>query len=359
MPLSREFFLRTLLAVGASLTVSCSQPAKEKQAEAPAHPIGEAVEIKAPLGLPPVPVPVNNKPTAQTVALGKRLYYDSNLSADGTVSCASCHSPEHGFTDGQANSTGVGGQHGKRSAPTVLNAAYNPVQFWDGRAASLEEQAAGPIANPIEMNLPHAEAVKRLSADASYREQFEKAFGPGAITIEKVQMSIASFERTVVSGDSPFDRYQYGGDTKAMSPAAIRGLKLFRDEKKTNCAKCHTIDDKYALFTDGKFHNLGVGLDQDGNLTDLGRYDQTKQEADKGAFRTPTLRNVALTGPYMHDGSTKTLRGVVDFYVGGGSSNPQLDKEIRKLELSGAEREDLVAFLEALTCKMPENVGKP
>lgn len=347
------------VCAGALLVISCgTQKEAPKVSEAVVKPVGIPVEIKAPLGLPPVPVPENNKPTAETIALGKKLYYDTLLSADGTVACANCHSPQHGFTDGTATSEGVGGQHGKRSAPTILNAAYSPVQFWDGRAATLEDQAAGPIANPIEMNMTHDACVGKLAGNGEYKKLFEQAFGPGPVTIRKVQMAIASFERTVISGNSPFDRYQYGGDKKAMSASAIRGLALFKEPGKGNCVKCHTIDEKYALFSDGKFHNLGVGLNPEGELTDLGRYEVTKVEADKGAFRTPTLRNIALTAPYMHDGSAKTLRRVVDFYVGGGSSNPQLDKEIRELHLSGPERQDLVAFLEALTGEMPANVGK-
>jgi cytochrome c peroxidase len=197
--------------------------------------------------------------------------------------------------------------------------------------------------------------VGRLGKDAEYKKLFVQAFGPGPVTIGKVEMALASFERTLLSGNSPFDRYQYGGDRKAMKPEAIRGLALFKDPNKGNCVKCHTMEANYALFTDGKFHNLGVGLNAEGELKDLGRYDETKVESDKGAFRTPTLRNVAHTGPYMHDGSVATLRRVVDFYVGGGSSNPYLDKDIRQLHLSGQERDDLVAFLEALTGDMPPN----
>jgi cytochrome c peroxidase len=172
-------------------------------------------------------------------------------------------------------------------------------------------------------------------------------------------MAMASFERTLISGNSPFDRYQFGGDKTAMSAAAIRGLAIFTDKQRGNCATCHTIEKDYALFTDGKYHNLGAGMNAEGKLTDLGRYNQTKADADRGAFRTPMLRNVAKTAPYMHDGSKKTLKEVVDFYVGGGSSNPQLDKEIKELKLSGQERADLVAFLEALTCEPPKNAGPP
>lgn len=354
--------LHSVLILYLVLLFSCSTATEEKKAATPpqpAKPAGAVVEIKAPLGLPPVPVPAGNPPTAETISLGRKLYYDTRLSADNTVSCASCHSPAFGFGDGKRVSSGVGGKTGNRSAPTVLNAAFSPTQFWDGRAASLEEQAAGPIANPIEMNLSHVDCVSRLNSDAAYRAEFEKAFGPGPVSMDKVQKAIASFERTVIAGNSPFDRYQYGGDKKALSPAAIRGLAIFKDAKKGNCAVCHTIEEKYALFSDGKFHNIGVGIDSKGELVDQGRFAQSKVETDKGAFRTPTLRNIAQTAPYMHDGSQKTLRDVVDFYVGGGTSGPYLDKEIKELKLSGPERADLVAFLESLTGEVPASSGPP
>jgi cytochrome c peroxidase len=335
------------LSIVALILTGCAGNKTEAPAAAKsAKPIGAVLEIQAPLGLPPVPIPADNPPTAETVALGKKLYFDTKLSADQTLACASCHSPEKGYTDNAQFSSGVGGKLGGRNAPTVLNAAYNPEQFWDGRAPSLEAQAEGPIANPVEMNLLHPEAVKRLNASAEYKPLFEGAFGPGEVTMEKVRMSIASYERTIISGNSPFDRYQFGGDKKALSPAALRGLELFKNTERTNCTKCHTIDEKSALFADGKYHNLGVGLNSEGELKDKGR--------QNGEFRTPTLRNIALTAPYMHDGSQKTLRAVVDFYVGGGSSNPFLDKEIKQLHLNNNERQDLVAFLESLTGDIPK-----
>jgi cytochrome c peroxidase len=312
------------------------------------------VDIATPLGLPPVAIPADNPPTRETIVLGKRLYLDPKLSSNGQVSCASCHNPRFGFSDRQVTSAGVNNQRGRRNAPTVLNAAYHPAQFWDGRAASLEEQAKGPIANPIEMNLPHEVCVQKLNADAGYRADFEKAFGPGPVTMDKVTKTIAAFERTLLSGNSPFDRFQYGGDRDALSPSAWRGLGVFTDAARGNCVVCHTIEPEHALFTDGKFHNLGVGLDANGELTDLGRYEQTKLDADRGAFRTPTLRNVALTAPYMHDGSLKTLKAVIDFYVGGGSSNPHQDKQIKPLKLTRQDREDLLAFLESLTGEAPK-----
>lgn len=322
-------------------------------------PIGTAVSIKAPLGLPPVPMPQENPATVDTIELGRKLFYETRLSKDTSLSCASCHNPQMDFTDGRRHSIGVGGMVGVRNAPTLINAAYTPVQFWDGRAPSLEEQAAGPIANPIEMNQSHDVSVRKLEAVPGYKSDFARAFGPGPITIGKVEKALASFERTLLSGNSPFDRYQYGGDTKAMSPSAIRGLKIFRDQNKGNCIGCHSIEDNYALFTDGKFHNIGVGVNDEGELVDLGRYNETKNEADKGAFKTPSLRNIAQTGPYMHDGSIPTLKGVVDFYAGGGNSNPHLDPKIKNIGLTGQERSDLVAFLQALTGDPPANAGPP
>ncbi len=324
-----------------------------------AKPIGQPLPIAAPLGLPPVPIPADNPPTAETIALGKRLYYDPVLSVDKTVSCASCHDPQYGFADPHPTSEGVEKKHGTRNSPTVLNAAYFNVQFWDGRAPSLEKQAEGPVQNPVEMAHTLTGVEARLNADAGYRAQFERAFGPGPITYDMVEKSIASFERTVLAGDSPFDRWYYGHDEKAMSEPAKRGFLVFSDPTKGNCVACHSLGKDYALFSDSKFHNIGVGADR-GNITDAGRYEVTKNEADRGAFKTPTLRNIALTAPYMHDGSLKTLKDVVDFYVGGGNSNPHLDKNIRVLDfLSGQERADLVAFLESLTGEVPQSVAPP
>ena len=339
---SQESGVRILVAAALGLAlISCSK-------EQP-HVLGAAVAIQAPLGLPPVPIPADNPPTADSIALGRKLFYDVRLSGDDTVSCASCHKPELFFTDGRSGSKGIGGKIGKRNAPTVMNAAYYSSFFWDGRAASLEQQAGFPIANPVEMGQPHALSVSKFEKIPEYKTEFAKVFGPGKLTIEKIEMAIASFERTVLSGDSAFDRYQYGGDKTALTPQAIAGLAIFTDKKRGNCSTCHEIGEKFATFSDGKFHNLGAGMNSQGELADLGRFEQTKVEADKGAFRTPDLRNVAMTAPYMHDGSLKTLKDVVDFYKGGGTSNPYLDKEIKELNLSEEERMDLVAFLESLT----------
>jgi cytochrome c peroxidase len=209
------------------------------------------------------------------------------------------------------------------------------------------------------MNQAHDVFVGKIRRDPTYKAEFAQASGPGTITLGLIEKSLGSFERTLLSGDSPFDQYRYGGDKQALSPAAIRGLAIFEDPKRGNCAVCHTINNHYALFTDGKFHNTGAGVNGEGDFSDLGRFDQTKIRADKGEFKTPTLRNVALSAPYMHDGSLKTLNDVVDFYAGGGNSNPYLDKDIKPLHLSAQDRADLVAFLESLTGQMPRNAGPP
>jgi cytochrome c peroxidase len=325
----------------------------------PAVPVGATLQIAHPLGLPPVPVPADNPPTAAAIALGRQLYYDPVLSMDNSVSCATCHHPDYGFADGKSFSDGVRAQKGTHNSPTVLNTAYFDILFWDGRAATLEEQAAGPVQNPVEMGHSLKGVENKLMRYPPYRAAFAKAFGSGHITFDMVAKAIASFERTLVSGNSPFDRYYYGHDENAFSESAKRGLLVFTRADKGNCAACHEVGKDYALFTDNKFHNVGVGVHNE-QPTDLGRYAVTKDNADRGAFRTPGLRNIARTGPYMHDGSLKSLKEVVDFYIGAGNSNPYLDKRIKPLDfLTGQERADLVAFLESLTGETPPNVGEP
>ena len=334
-------------------------PHRATRIDMAATPLGTAVEIKTPLGLPPVPFPSDNPPTSATIELGRRLYYDPQLSVDNTVSCATCHHPDHGFADGKQVSNGVQGKTGTRNSPTVLNSAYFEVQFWDGRAPNLEKQAEGPVQNPVEMAHTLQGVVAKLSADPTYVEQFAKAFGDGPINYGKVEKAIASFERTVVSGNSAFDRWKFGADQKAVNDSVKRGFLVFSSANKGNCTACHLVGTDSALFTDNKFHNIGIGADIEG-IKDLGRYTVTKKDEDRGAFKTPSLRNVALTGPYMHDGSLKTLKDVIDFYIGGGNSNPQLDKNIRTLDfLSGEERADLLAFLQSLTGEVAPNLGPP
>ncbi|MBS1799190.1 MAG: c-type cytochrome [Acidobacteria bacterium] len=342
-----------------SFLASAALPLAGCHAKIPETPTGSPINVHPPLGLPPVPIPAGNPPTLQTIALGRQLFYERRLSKDNSLSCASCHNPKLDFTDGRRVAQGVGGATGVRNVPTVLNAAYLPLLFWDGRAHDLEQQAGSPIADPIEMNQSHKVTVSKLAKDPAYRTMFAEAFGSSDITIGRVEKALASFERTVLSGNSAFDRYQYDGDNKSLSPAQQRGLAIFIDPNKGNCSACHTIDPKHALFTDGKFHNIGVGVDDEGNLKDLGRYNETHIDSDRGAFKTPTLRNVANTAPYMHDGSLQTLKQVVDFYAGGGNSNLHLDKNIKTIKLSGQDRADLVEFLESLTGELPPNVGPP
>lgn len=330
-----------------------------KKKEISARPIGPEVHIQPLLGLPPVPIPKNNPPTADTIALGRRLFYDKRVSVDSTLSCSSCHDPQSYFTDGKNVSTGVRGALGTRNAPTILNAAYLPFQFWDGRAITLEEQAAFPIANPVEMSQPHAADVSKLGDDPEYRALFKKAFGTEDVNIVRVEAALASFERTALTGNSPFDQYQFGGNKNALTPAQLRGYGVFLNPNGGNCASCHTISPQGALFTDGKFHNIGEGVNDEGDFSDVGRFHETKVATDKGAFKTPTLRNVAKTAPYMHNGRLKTLKEVIDFYAGQGNSNQYLDPEMKKIHMTGQDRTDLLEFLNALTGDVTPNLGPP
>lgn len=288
-----------------------------------------------PLGLPPIKYPKDNPSTPEKIALGKQLYFDPRLSLDNTVSCATCHDPRKGWSNGEAVATGVGGLKGGRNSPTIINAAYGRLQFWDGRAASLEEQALGPIQNPIEMTMPLDKVVERLNQIAGYKQQFQSIFGTD-VTSEGIALAIAAYERTVLSGDAPYDRFK-AGDAAALSESAQRGLKLFTG--KAHCSACHSGPN----FTDNAFHNIGVGMDKD--MPDLGRFEISGLEGDKGAFKTPTLREIARSAPYMHDGSQGTLEEVVEHYNKGGAPNPQLDEEIFELKLTPEEKSDLITFM--------------
>ncbi|MEX0585741.1 MAG: cytochrome c peroxidase, partial [Pirellulales bacterium] len=295
----------------------------------------ESFRLALPRGLAEVPVPKDNPLTAAKIELGKQLYFDPRLSRDNTISCASCHDPDKGWSNGDRFATGVRGQKGDRSAPTIINAAYQENQFWDGRAKHLEGQALGPIQNPIEMDLTIDEVVVKLSAIEGYKKQFREVFGAD-VTADGIAKAIASFERTVLSGDAPYDRFK-AGDINALSASAQRGLKVFSN--KAQCTSCHTGPN----FTDGAYHNLGVGIDDP--KPDPGRQVHSKLLGDRGAFKTPTLREVAKTAPYMHDGRLKTLEEVLEYYNKGGVANPQLDEVIVPLKLSDEEKADLIAFL--------------
>jgi cytochrome c peroxidase len=337
------------------------------------------------LGLPPVPIPANNPQTPEKIELGKKLFHDARFSGDGTVSCATCHADDKVFTDSPLKtSRGIKAQMGTRNAPTVVNAAYFALLFWDGRAASLEDQSQNPIVNPVEMGLPtHEPLLKIVRSDPDYTEAFKKAFGRSGneITMEEVKKAIASFERTLVAGDSAFDHYYFKHETNAISDAAKRGLDVFLNQGR--CVSCHVIEQDQALFTDNRFHNIGVGVNRiqpdiprlsagflkakaegidvdkavltDAKTSELGRFAITTRFDEVGAFKTSTLRNVALTGPYMHDGSLKTLKDVVKHYNDGGKSagdpsiNDYLSGGIRPLNLTDQQQDDLVAFMESLT----------
>jgi len=336
------------------------------------------------LGLPPVPIPADNPQTPAKIALGDKLFHDTRFSADGKVSCATCHAQDKGFTDNLPVSKGFNDLTGTRNAPTVLNSAYMKTLFWDGREPDLEGQSKQPPINPVEGGLPNHEPILEIIRDdREYGNAFRDVFGVAGdqISMEHVSKAIASFERTVVAGNSPFDRYYYAGDTGAMTDEQIRGLQVFVN--KGRCVSCHTIEQTQALFTDNRFHNIGVGFKRirgneaetaaqfqkskmagadvdvtvltNENMSELGRFAVTDNVTEIGSFKTPTLRNIDRTAPYMHDGSLATLEDVVDFYNNGGrveETDPLsgfLSGGIRPLELTAAEVQELVAFMEALT----------
>jgi cytochrome c peroxidase len=343
----------------------------------------EVLEIQLPMGLDKGAATIqgldDNPLTRAKIELGRQLYFDTRLSADNTVSCASCHHPDEGFARHTQFGVGIDKQTGNRNSPVSYNRILSGAQFWDGRAASLEEQAKGPIANPIEMGNTHEACVKAVNNIEGYRIQFEKVF-PDGVSIDNVAKAIASFERVIVTGPSPFDYYEpvrvleetlgsaledldalkqddpetyaeYTAVLEAsqqhpMSDGAKRGRALFFG-KQAGCTACHVGPN----LTDEKYHNIGVGMDQEN--PDLGRYVVTKDDKDRGAFKTPTIRNVEFSAPYMHDGSDKTLEEVVEFYNLGGRPNPQLADGIRKLDLTDQQKRDLVEFMKACTGEFP------
>ena len=349
----------------------------------------------SPLGLPPLPVPKDNPQTAEKVKLGDKLFNDTRFSSTGKVSCGTCHSPAKAFTDSPLRtSEGINKLTGTRNAPTVINAAYMTRQFWDGRSPDLEDQAKHPFLNPVEMGLKNHEPIlKIVRTDPAYVQAFKSVFGKSGdqVTIKEVTQAIASFERTVISGDSPFDRWYFAGDKKAMTPQQVRGFNVFVGQGR--CVSCHVVEQTQALFTDSRFHNIGIGINQvqqdvprlageflkakaqgkdvdvavltDKKTSELGRFAVTDQFDEMGAFKTPTLRNIAATAPYMHDGSLKTLKDVVVHYNNGGVTkkgdkvNDFLSGGIRPLELSDQQINDLVAFMEALTSPQYAKAAKP
>ena len=316
-------------------------PAWLPAADMPGTVVVEGVSVPDIAPLPAyVPTPPTNLGYLQKVDLGRQLYFDTRLSKNNSVSCAFCHNPGTGFADARQFSIGAFGTAGGRQAPTVYNTGFIPLQFWDGRAGSLEEQAVGPIHNPIEMAETHETVVPKIAKIPGYQKQFQLIFGGGA-SLQHIAEAIAAFERTIVSQNSAFDKYILGNND-AMTGGAIRGMALFKG--KARCVLCHNGPN----FTDNQFHNLGVP--QVGPLKeDLGRFMVSRQECDKGAFKTPTLRSIVETAPYMHDGVFKTLEEVVDFKNAGGGANPNLSPLMKPLNLTAEERADLIAFLKALT----------
>jgi cytochrome c peroxidase len=332
---------------------------------------------KLPIGVSPVLYELSLKggrpPTAEEIALGDKLFNDKRLSADDSVSCATCHDPKQAFTDGKPTSVGIKNQAGQRNSPTVLNAMFGATQFWDGRSATLEDQAVLPITNPIEMGMASNDAVvAKLKGIPEYAAAFKKLYNR-EITIGDVASALAAFERTQFSGNARFDHF-LAGDAKALSASEKRGWALFNG--KGRCNSCHAGNAISPLFTDGKFHNIGIAahktdfvklaaeglatvrsgdekqideLALGSKFSELGRFLVTKNENDIGSFKTPTLRNIALTGPYMHDGTLATLWDVMDHYNKGGVPNPYLDGGMQRLGLTEGEIDDLVAFMFALT----------
>ncbi|MEX2271988.1 MAG: cytochrome c peroxidase [Vicinamibacterales bacterium] len=296
-----------------------------------------------------MPVPEDNPLTEASISLGRRLFFDTRLSRDGSIACSTCHVPARAFADGRALSRGVGGRVGRRNAPAILNRGYGAAFFWDGRAASLEEQVLGPIEDPAELGSEVDEVVRRLAADRHYAPAFRDAFAR-EVSRDDLARALASYVRSIQAGDAPVDRF-LAGDANALSTQAQAGLRVFRG--KANCTACHLGP----TFSDERFHNTGVAWaseDVAEGYRDAGRFAVSGAPGDRGAFKTPTLREIARTAPYMHDGSVATLEDVIAFYDRGGRPNPTLDPEIRPLQLSAQEKGFLLAFLRSLSGRIAD-----
>jgi cytochrome c peroxidase len=366
------------------LLFGCERSAQKERSKQP--PNSETDPLAQPKSLQQVGAPIemtrektaaDNPQTPEKISLGQRLFFDRRLSVDGTVSCSTCHDPARAFTDGKPTSVGIKGRVGQRNAPTILNALYNKTQFWDGRVNTLEEQAALPIVNAVEMGYPNLDAaVAQIAAVEEYQQAFRVVFGrpPNAPDLLR---AIASYERTQLSFDSPFDHF-IAGETNAIDASAKRGWELFNNQAR--CNKCHALTETTRDVTnliDNDFHNIGIGIirhnvvalagqaeqliksgdtaaiDRAAIQTDmsaLGRFLITKKEKDIASFKTPNIRNVLVTGPYFHDGSQETLWDVMDHYnKGDGLQNPYLDEDIQPLALTERDIDDLVAFMASLT----------
>ena len=317
------------------------------------EPQGTPYVLDPPLALqdPARYIPEDNPLTKEKVELGKLLFFDKRLSVNNTVSCATCHMAELAYTDGQPVSTGVFRRQGGRSAPTAINRLYSTKQFWDGRKESLEAQSVMPIIDHVEMGMPSHDAVaEKVNGINGYHALFKNVFGTD-VTIDGIGKALASFQRTLLSGNSAVDQFDRGVSDDTLSLSGQRGMEIFRN--KGRCTSCHSGFN----FTDEQFHNLGIGWDT--GTVDLGRYRVTQDKKDIAAFKTPTLREVSNTAPYMHDGRFGTLREVVNFYSDGGIKNPFQDSDIRVLNLTDQEKEDMVAFLRGLSGEGWQHVTAP
>jgi len=344
-----------LVALGGLLTIcGCEQksgeaptPAKPKATVAPEPTAASATQVPTvPLGLPPLKVPDDNPMTAEKIELGKMLYFDKRLSKEKDIACATCHDPKMAWAENTPTSHGIHGQLGDRNSPTVINAAYMPAQFWDGRAATLEEQALGPIENPVEMGNSMEACIDTLAGLPEYQKRFKAIFGT-AVTKEGIAKAIAAFERTVLSGNSPYDRLVEKNDKKALTEVQSRGMDVFMSQ----CSTCHAPP----LFSNGNYYNAGVGTGK--AKPDIGRKKVTGKDADMGKFRVPGLREVNNTAPYFHDGGTATLEDAVRLMATGGIDNPNLSsalKGVREADLKGQDIKDIVEFLRALSGEYPK-----
>ncbi len=382
--MKRVLILGVIVAGTATLIFGCERSAKRASSQLPLIPETDPLaqpkslqQVGVPVAMSRGVIPADNPQTPEKISLGQKLFFDRRLSADGTVSCSTCHDPALAFTDRKPTSVGIKGRVGQRNAPTVLNALYNKTQFWDGRVNTLEEQAALPIVNSVEMGHPSLDAaVAQIAAVEEYQHAFRNVFGHPPNSPDLLR-AIASYERTQLSFDSPFDHF-IAGDKNAIDESAKRGWELFNNQAR--CNKCHALTETTRDVTnliDNDFHNIGVlivkhnvvplarqaeqlvktgdtsAIDQAAIQTDmsaLGRFLITKKEPDIASFKTPNIRNVLVTGPYFHDGSQETLWDVIDHYnKGAGLQDPYLDQDIQPLALTENDIDDLVAFMASLT----------
>ena len=389
----KRLLILAVIVIGiVTLIVGCERSAEKVSPKGPTTPEADTLaqpkslqQVGVPVQLTQEAVPADNPQTSEKISLGQKLFFDRRLSVDGTVSCSTCHNPDLAFTDRKSTSVGIKGRVGQRNAPTILNALYNKTQFWDGRVNTLEEQAALPIVNAVEMGHPNLDAaVVQIASIEEYQQAFQRVFGRPPNSPDLLR-AVASYERTQVSFDSPFDHF-IAGDKNAIDDSAKRGWELFNT--RARCNKCHALTETQrdvTVFTDNDFHNIGIGIirhsvvalarqaeqliksgdtaaiDRAAIQTDmsaLGRFLITKKEKDIASFKTPDIRNVLVTGPYFHDGSQETLWDVIDHYnKGDGLQNPYLDEDIQPLALTENEIDDLVAFMASLTSAIYKEQG--